>query len=116
MRNGVWYTVSLLFRMAKAILKYTGSDKGILTALECGLNLDPTIFGLNLEPTIFGHPIISELQDLKGIYNDGKRMVQHYRNYANADPRKFVKTLWEKFAGQVIDFDYRNEKYHLHIP
>ena len=84
-------------------MKYTGCDMGIITAIEQANNK------FNQMLPVPDVPFIAEAQDLKGIIMDGKRMVHYYRNYANADPRDYVKTLWEKFAGQVIDVIYRNE-------
>ena len=89
----MWYSISLLYRMAKAILLLIGEGLGPLACLEAaklGVQLTQPFlrkFGISDTASDVVIDSLSLISDIRGGIKDGVKAYRNFSGYFNADPR-----------------------------
>ena len=89
----MWYSISLLFRMAKAILLFIGDCAGPLACLEAaklGVQLtQPFLRKLGISSTALDvvQDSLSFISEIRNGIKDGVKAYRNFSGYYNADPR-----------------------------
>lgn len=96
----MWHSISLLYRMAEAILKFTGFGLNPLACLEAaklGVVVTQQLlrkFGISAAASDVVLDSVSLISGVRKGINHGVQAYKNFSSYFNADPRQFVTSLW----------------------